>query len=163
MGDLQPTQDGSSKIKRKRTHEDDGPTQNKTDEEEAPTLLHGGVCLFLAKKLPAFVQAQLTSSLAHGLELNNKKIKIRERTFFKPMSRSVTSLFEEPQPPRPPRCRAAKCYKFYIPGIGFWTCHVPTKNSTGSNPPPRLDVTLRDMGLKNVPSLITFQCTDANC
>ena len=74
MGDLQPTQEGSAKIKRKRTHEDDGPAQNKTDEEEAPTLLHGGVCLFLAKKLPAFVQAQLTSSLAHGLTLNNKKI-----------------------------------------------------------------------------------------
>ena len=35
---------------------------------------------------------------------------VRERTFFKPMSRSVTSIFWEPQPPSPPRRHAAKIY-----------------------------------------------------
>ena len=45
------------------------------------------------------------------------------------------------------------CWPFQVPQRLFLTCHVPTQNSTGSNPPPRLDVTLRDMGLKNVRSL----------
>ena len=41
----------------------------------------------------------------------------------------------------------------FLPWVLFWACHAPTKISPGSTP-PRLDPTLRDMGLKNVRSPI---------
>ena len=72
------------------------------------------------------------------------------------MSRDVGSIFEEPQPPPTPRCHAQK---FYVmgPWVLFLGMSRSAKNFDRLEPPPRLDPTSRDMGLKNVRSQSKFK------